>query len=126
MSFASAVVMGIRAAIANSPASAPNLILAYFKHKAYRKDHPMKEAAFRIKSGNDIIATGSIFHEDGKSLDSKAINAAAIMATSLGYLHTDVVIWRPSKNGGESGHKRAEPRTKVKDGEPKYKAVAAN
>lgn len=85
----------------------------------------MKEAQFHIKSGTIIIAAGSIYHEDGKSLDSKAINAAASMAASLGYLHDTVMIWRPLKGGGSTGHKRAELRGgRVKEGDPKYKAVA--
>jgi hypothetical protein len=85
----------------------------------------MKEAQFHIKTGRVVVASGSIFHEDGKSLDSKAINAVATMAVSLGHLHTDVQIWRPGKNGAISGLKNAELRARAKDGEPKYKAVAA-
>lgn len=85
----------------------------------------MKEANYQVKSGATVVATGSIFHADGKSLDSKAINAAVALAGSLGYLPETVMIWRPGKNGtGGSGHKRAEARAKVKEGEAKFKAVA--
>jgi hypothetical protein len=45
----------------------------------------MKEAVFQIKSGKEIVATGSIFDADGKTLDKKAINAVTEMAVSLGY-----------------------------------------
>jgi hypothetical protein len=85
----------------------------------------MKEAAFEVKANGTVHAAGSIFHEDGKSLDSKAINAAVELAKTLGFLHDSVTIWRPTKNGGSSGHKKAEPRAKVKPGELAYKAVAA-
>lgn len=86
----------------------------------------MKEAIYQVKSNGTIFATGSIFHEDGKALDSKAINAAVAVAAALGHLHETVTIWRPGKDGKTgTGHKRAELRAKAKDGEPKYKAVAA-
>ena len=85
----------------------------------------MKEAQYAVKSGGVIVSSGSIFHEDGKSLDSKAINAACALAAALGYLHSDVQIWRPGKNGTVVGLKRAEIKPRAKDGEPKYKAVAA-
>jgi hypothetical protein len=85
----------------------------------------MKEAVYQVKSGDVVYATGSIFHADGKALDSKAINAAVAVAASLGYTSDSVIIWRPSKNGGGTGHKKAVFKPKAKDGEPKYKAVAA-
>ncbi len=85
----------------------------------------MKEAQFHIKTGRVVVASGSIFHADGKSLDSKAINGACALAAALGYLHTDVLIWRPGKNGTTIGAKRAEIKPRAKEGEPKYKAVAA-
>ena len=86
----------------------------------------MKEANYQVKSNGTVVATGSIFHEDGKALDSKAINAAAAVAATLGYTHETVMIWRPAVGKKPAtGHKRAELRGKVKDGEPKYKAVAA-
>lgn len=85
----------------------------------------MKEAQYHVKNGGVVVSSGSIFHEDGKSLDSKAINGACALAAALGYLHTDVLIWRPGKNGAMTGAKRAEIKPRAKDGEPKYKAVAA-
>lgn len=85
----------------------------------------MKEAVFQIKSGKEIVATGSIFDADGKTLDKKAINAVTEMAVSLGYPIETVMIWRPKKGGGGTGHKRAELRGNAKPGELRYKAVAA-
>jgi acetyl/propionyl-CoA carboxylase alpha subunit len=82
-------------------------------------------AVFQIKSGKEIIATGSIFDADGKTLDKKAINAVTEMAVSLGYPIETVMIWRPKKGGGGTGHKRAELRGNAKPGELRYKAVAA-
>lgn len=84
----------------------------------------MKESQYAVKSGKTVVASGSIFHPDGKSLDTLAINAVCSLAASLGYLPESVEIWRPGKNGATTNHKRAEPRARAKDGEPKYKAVA--
>jgi len=85
----------------------------------------MKEAKFEVQQGGITIAEGSIFHEDGKALDSKAANAVGTLAVTLGSLHSDALIWRPGKGDTKIGVKRIELRGKVKDGEPKYKAVAA-
>jgi len=85
----------------------------------------MKEAQYHVKSNGVIVSSGSIFHEDGKSLDSKAINAACALAAALGYLPSDVLIWRPRSDGKIVGAKRAEIKPRAKDGEPKYKAVSA-
>lgn len=83
----------------------------------------MKEAIFQVKSGDTVMAIGSVFHPDGKALDSKAINVAVVAAAALGYTADTVTIWRPGKNG-DSGHKKAVLKPRVKDGEPAYKAVA--
>jgi hypothetical protein len=86
----------------------------------------MKECKYHVKSGKDVIAEGVVRHENGKSLDTIAINAAASVAKALGILpEVGVTIWREKgKDACPTGHKRAELRPKAKADEFQYKAVA--
>ncbi len=87
----------------------------------------MKEAHWHVTSGKNTLATGIVYAEDGKTLDAKTINIAANAAKLLGILpEVGVMIWRPNKEGGSTGHKKAALRGgRVKEGEPAYKAIAA-